>query len=411
MLPASIVIETMEHHYRWPSREQGNVPVAAELLRTGHRRGWGLLYLALHMCDGDRPANCSVFPGLLKEAWSIHGYHLQLLALDTARYMRRHLEGAPEYDRVKGFLLVCETSGLGLNSILGEALATYDAIEPLNTLADVRSHIDEVLASQASPEADADAYSIFAWQFEPQEIVGPYFEAIDALPADGRRRLLIKAARGRPSYGFASDTIIGELVKMATVDDIEIQAVLALEAGRIETETISPQEAVAVHLLAVQGMGIFGAHLPSPDPALPAPWRRVDQLVLALARGRESEIHKAGARNWPPLLKDEAGAAIDVLMSMSKAYDTLDGNSTSYLRLTEAFPEEVRHLYEWGVIRLDLITKTTLSRHYAPGPFIIRELGRLGTRETAHLLEPLMADPEFGDEAASAIRKLRQDRG
>ena len=412
MLPASIVIETMEHHSRWPGRERGNVPVAAELLRTSHRRGWGLLYLAFHMCDGERPADCAVFPGLLEAAWSVRGYHLQLQALDTARYMRRHLEDTPEYGRVKDFLLVCETSGLGLNTMLGEALAAYDAIEPTTTLTDIRSRISEVLAAPVSAEVDAAAYGIFSWQFEPQDIVGPYFEAIEGLAPDDRRRLLIKAARGRPSYGSASDTIIDELVKMATPGDTDIREVLGLEAGRLDTESISPQEAVAVHVLAVQGMGIFGAHLPAQDTSLPAAWRRVDELVLALARGREPEIHEAGARNWPVLLNEEAGSAIDVLLRMSRAYGTLDGDSTSYLRLTDAFPDEVRRLLEWGINHLDLITRTTpLSSYTVHAPFIIRELGRLGIRETAHLLEPWLADPQFGDEAASAIRRLRQHGG
>lgn len=411
MLPASIVAEAMQHHSRWPGREHGDVPVAAELLRTHHRQGWGLLYLALQMCDGDRPADCAVFPELLEAAWVERGYHLQLVALDTARYMSRHLEGTPEYDRVKDFLSVCETSGLGLNSMLGEALASYNAIEPTTTLADIRSHIGEVLAAAASPEADAAAYSIFCWQFESQNIVGPYFEAIESLAADDRRLLLIKAARGRPSYGFASDTIIDELVNVATPGDTEIRDVLSLEAGRLDTEAMSPQEAVAVHVLAVQGMGIFGPHLPTPDVTLPAAWRRVDQLVIALARGRAPEIQQASAHNWPVLLDDEPAAAVDVLLSMSTAYGTLGNGSTSYLRLTAAFPEEVLRLLEWGINHLDLIPRPApLSSHTGHAPFIIRELGRLGTRETARLLEPWVADPHFGDAAASAIRRLRQDR-
>jgi hypothetical protein len=40
--------------------------------------------------------------------------------------------------------------------------------------------------------------------------------------------------------------------------------------------------------------------------------------------------------------------------------------------------------------------------------FIIGELDRLGTHATADLLAPWVADPNLGDEAGTAIRRLRR---
>ncbi|MCW2720001.1 MAG: hypothetical protein JWR81_3823 [Pseudonocardia sp.] len=55
-----------------------------------------------------------------------------------------------------------------------------------------------------------------------------------------------------------------------------------------------------------------------------------------------------------------------------------------------------------------IISTTRLSSLGSHTSFIIRELGRLGTHETASLLEPWVADPYLGDEAATAIRQLRR---
>jgi hypothetical protein len=409
MLPASLIADALQFHSRWPGRERGDVAASAALYSSKHGRRWGVLHVALELTDAERSADRALFPELLAAAWSAGGYHLRLLALDTARYMGGAIRGTAEFDLVRDFLSQIESSHWGLNSVLAEALATFDGIEAISSLAGIQDEIAEVLAAPPSTEADMAAYRIFSSQFENERILGPYCEAIDCLSEEDRRRLLTMAARGRSEHSMFGDTLIAELTQAARSDDLEIFEVLRHEAVRLDSESGFPQDAVAVHVLAVQGLAIFTAQLPDPDPGLPRAWRLTDELILALARGNERELHDAGARCWPELLSSEAGAAVDVLYNVAHAHGTVQGATSTYKMLTEAFPDQVRELLAWGLAHPDMLIRTTrASARRDHQQFIIRELGRLGSRATSALLEPWVADPHLGDEAATAIRELRR---
>jgi hypothetical protein len=72
-----------------------------------------------------------------------------------------------------------------LSTVLVEALAACDAIEPISTLDRIRAEITAVLAEPDNPLAWSAASGIYNRQFEEEDIVGPYCHAVDEL--DDRR--------------------------------------------------------------------------------------------------------------------------------------------------------------------------------------------------------------------------------
>lgn len=413
MLPASMIADALQFHSRWPGRERGNVASATELFQSSYRHGWGLLHTALQVVDAEHSTDRVLFPELLTAAWSAGGYHLRLHALDTARYMAGPLQGSEQFDHVKDFLSQIEPSDWALNSLLMEVLAAYDGIEPLNSLAGIRNEIDEVLAAPPSNDSDSAAFRIFSSQFEDHRVLGPYYEAIETLDEQDRRRLLTMAVRGRSEYSMFGDTLLAELTQLARPEDLEILESLQLEAAQLRTDSGMAQESVGIHVLAVQGLSIFSAPLPAPGPGLPPAWQLIDQLILALANGDERELRAAGARCWPELLSSAAGTAIDALYNIAHAHGIVlrAGTTSTYGSLTAAFPVETHDLMAWGLAHPDSVVATSpLSHLDTHHRFIINELGRLGTPATATLLEPWVADPHLGDTAAAAIRELRRHR-
>src|SRR3954447_14358480 len=73
-----------------------------------------------------------------------------------------------------------------------EALSALGEIEPVRTLAEIEQEICAVLGRPRDPQAWRAAGGIYSNQFE-DDLVGPYHEAVAALAADDRRRLVAMA--------------------------------------------------------------------------------------------------------------------------------------------------------------------------------------------------------------------------
>jgi len=295
--------------------------------------------------------------------------------------------------------------------MLVEALAVYDAIEPINTLDALREEIAALLAAPRSDEGDVAAFRVFSRQFENEQILGPYCEAIASFSEVNQTRLLVMAARGRSPYGMFADSLLTDIARRATRDDSEAIGVLQHEATHLDTDSGVPQDTVAAHLAAVIGLAAFTHQLPEADETaagLPRAWRLVDELLFALSREDPGELEDVGRRCWPELLGPEAPTAVDVVYNLSSARSYISPEETSaYHRLASQFPDQLRRLLEWGLIHpTEVLSSTRLAHGAERSRFVIQELGRLGDARTVDLLRPWVGDPALGDAAVEALRRL-----
>src|ERR1700685_3975183 len=108
--------------------------------------------------------------------------------------------------------------------MLLEALDAYGLVDG-RSLEDVEREIADVLAvDDADARGDTLASSMISNMFEPEGIVGPYSEAIEALDDDQRTRLYWRAARSATPDDLSTDVALAELERNGDLSDPEIQA-------------------------------------------------------------------------------------------------------------------------------------------------------------------------------------------
>lgn len=410
-LAATLVLAAREHD--WRGHSQPGL-VAALLQAMGSRPRWGRLYLALTLMDPDNAEDVAHLPSVVQAAWQAGGYHLRLKALDTAHRTGRRLD-----DQVRARLIdVLESfdvsGNIWLSSLLVEALAACDAIEPMSTLDQIYAEIQAVLAQPDSPDAWEAASGIYYRQFEEADIVGPYFEAIAELDDRRKLQLCVMAARAE-SRAWQPGWVLREIADRAELTDEAGRQVLR-EAAAAVRHSPMPVEAVEAHLEALRGWAHIADKLPSPgsgdgDVGQRA-WRLVDELIFRLERGDQADDQTD--RCWQELRGPCAPAAVGVLSMVRRASEMREfrgGTRQPYGRLVDAYPDQIRALLHWALPHRDrLLSTMRLPTRELPG-FMIGELGYVGDTSTLALLHTYLPDRELGPLAVEAIRAIERRLG
>jgi hypothetical protein len=322
-LPASLVVSACEQDF-WSRSQPG---LATALLQTSDSppRG-GRLYLALTLVDPtlvvrDNAEDAAQLPSLIQAAWQARGYHLRLKALDTAVQAGRRLDAQVRASLVEVLDSFDVSSNIALSSVLVDALAACDAIEPMRTLDQIRAEIDTVLAQPDSPDAWTRASGIYYSQFENNDIVGPYFEAVAELDDQRKLQLCVMAARAG-SRAWQPGWVIREIADRAELTDETGREVLREAATTIIADHMMPVEAVQAHLEGLRGWARIADRLPGPadcdgDVGQRA-WRQVDELIFGLERDDPLTGDEA-AQCWQELCGPCAPAAVGVLSIIQSA--------------------------------------------------------------------------------------------
>jgi hypothetical protein len=92
---------------------------------------------------------------------------------------------------------------------------------------------------------------------------------------------------------------------------------------------------------------------------------------------------------------------------MTFKYLTLDRRPL--VELCDNFPDEIRHVLEFGLRNRARLTSLFGRMSFAEEgtAFLIRWLGVVGNRGTLQLLEPLVDNADFGQHALEAVRHLK----
>lgn len=410
-LPASLVVQAVQSDFRRRFAPPSSRSVPNELMTAGpHPARWGRLYAALLLTDATRYDDVEALPELLRRAWNLNGYHLRLEALQTAARCGRQIPAQIRQDIVAFLSALEPPTHWGLSSTLVEALAACDAIEPVNSLEGIRQQIAAVLAVPEDPDAWAAARGIFSAQFEPEDIVGPFAEAVSELTEQECLRLHTMAARagGMP---FGREWMIAEIAKRADIADDAAFGVLREEAATVPTGW-QPQEAVQAHLEGLRGWAVLADTLPTAAPGadiVARAWRLVDQLAFDILRGEQPP--SLAPAEWHELLDLCAPAAVDVLFWLGRAdahWHRKAGVSV-HEELLSRYPQQLRQLMEWGLPNRDkLVSQFPPVDPGGRDRYMIDVLSAVGDARTRSLLQHYLPDPNLGPSVVEAIRNLER---
>lgn len=404
-IPAAFVVASCE----WRRTIRGARPTAAaaRLLRPIDP-GWGRCWVAAQTIDA---TGCSLLPELIRHALRLGGYHLILHTLWAVTRNAGALDPS-QRDAVLAALDGYNPRNLGLSSTLIEALAALDAIQPVNTLDDIREQIDAVLHAFDQPDAPAIAAGIVGSQFEDESIVGPFCEAIDALHPLDRLRLILLATH-HPDPCLSAGWRVQQLACAVPTGDQGLDAEVLNQLSELSrpptTGGFMPQEDIEVHLYAVEGLARLGGQLTAIDVDLSddhQAWHQIAGVLLNLHRGDRSD-----EAAWDTMLETIPASLPDVLWRMrtSQMSAHFAGERRAYDLVVDAYPDQVRRVLHWALEHLDRLTSLWEQWHGDnPANGVIVMLGAVGDQSTITRLEPLATDQRLGRDAVAALRAIHE---
>jgi hypothetical protein len=408
---ATTVIRAAEHN-RWGKAKDHTV--VARLLAGARSQSWCRFYLCACICGSEEAtADPTLLPRLVRAAWDAKGYHVRLHALMAVHMCGRSLD-EDTCNVMDELLSTFETSHLYLQSGIVEAAAAIGRLgASLPTVEQLADFIrTEVLGMEDGPDAWRAASGVCSSQWEPDDIVGPYYETVHSLGDSEMFELCLRAAqdvdgvsRSWPMEQLCYRTPIGD-----PAQDERLRQVFAAAAIGPPAAHGMIDENIDSHVTAVRGLGRLGADLPPWDDSDPEgqAFHLVDQLVAATER--------AGVDSrpiWERIMAENPFAAVDVLVSLRFAggmarVDRQD-DANVLLRLFKRFPGELRLLFEWCLQHLGTAPEPIrTSFGQTRESFIISGLGTLGDASTVEMLKPYLSEPALARHAVDAIRQLQE---
>lgn len=418
-LAASVVASAAEHQRVFTKALRAEpVPVATPMWRH-NPRCFGRLYMAATLSHRIRhPIDGENLPDLVDVGLAAGGYHLRLELIQAAQFACGVLDSESRSRMIEVLNSYQPDPGdWGTSTLLIEALASYDQITPMNSLESITAQIDEVLADHNDPDHRRLARGIVASQFEDERILGPYTEAIDALPEHQRLTLLAMSALAPGDGSISNPYTLRHLADGVRGPDGIIAAALAHYAGKVPDDTVVRSEDVASHLHGLQGWAKISETLPpSTDPRdepFAIAWRLIDELLLRLMR---AEADEAGADTiWRQLIADFPAHAATILsdtlhadMSLVTFHDKPGHQFSPHRMIVDTYPEQLRQLAEWTLAHRAQLTRPDWPEaHGNLAVYALRALALVGTADTADLLRHhYVHDAALGRDAIAAVHEI-----
>lgn len=409
---ATIVVQAIRSEAMERFDDGENSQLIENLLNDADYQSWGRLYVAALLITHSRSSTSSAahVPRLIEVGWRARGYHIRLEVLMAAASVARFVSGHLRDQIVESLNSIDPPQHLFLSTQLVDTLAIYGEIKSERTVEDILVEIRATLSSPHDPTSPGRALGVIASMFEAQDIVGPYYEAVENLE-DQDRQLLYALALGAEHSLFHLSFVVGGLVDGPTLD--QPVAIAAMERLATETppESYMPQESVSGHLEALRGWHRISPHrsLPDVDQAgteRDRAWRLFDWILIACLSGT-ADTHLTRSY-WDELIHERSAAGIRVLMEIKRGAVLLKW--APYDLLVRTFESRVRALLETGLRPGSRLVRQRVSIYDDPLVYVIRQLATIGDETSAELLRHLRDDNDVGREATAAIRSI-EDRG
>ena len=371
---------------------------------------WGRQYLALLLIEPLDRDDQGRLASLLRRAWDAGGYHLQLEALETAAFFAGSYE--PHRSEIVSVLRSLETSNVLLQSSIVEALSGFGELEPGLSYEDLRKEISEILRLDDRPEARRAAAAIVSNQFEPQNIVGPYYDVVAGLSSADRLRLLVLAASDDAFKAFIHlEWTLHELTTLvptgdSTLDDLARRTLASFLDGP-PTDSSAPQDATNAWLAAIRGWAKIDRALPQRSDELIGEEHTWSLIAELLFRMNRDDCVFDTTEMWGQLHQDVGYTFRSLAMIESAAYGSVFSESTSAIQqLYAAYPRQLQELFERALADPEPLITQQIGHLGGPVSFIMRALGEVGDASSAERLRAHTLDPRDGQAAVSAIRRI-----
>jgi Nuclease-related domain len=415
-LPATIVFKGCESE-RSSRYRQPNVAgdIASRLVESAGPRSWGLLLLAATLLHRFDAAEYEIVPDLLSKSWAAGGYHLRLSVLHLVHDVSWTIKGAAR-ERVKDTLQAIDSRNWAIGSVLVEALDAYGLVDGRGLDEVEREIADALGVDDADVRGDEQARSIVSMMFEPEGIVGPYSEAIEALEDDQRTRLYLRATRSASADDLSTDVALAELERIGDLGDPQIQApFIKLMRFPDPSAWHGAQWGMRSCLVAVRACARFAL-----EPVLPGSesddlqgWRVIFGLLYWLERDR---LHNTESSEPVRVLVDalaepRARAGSLAVLEMIHSSDVLmnpDELPSVHDRLVNSHREDMRGLLRWGLTHPQELTSCFRWRDDSVNRYIVKMLGVIGDRESVGPLRARANDPELASCVREAVRSIEE---
>lgn len=420
-LPATIVLGAAYGAQFQYHPGQDPRAVAMRFATPGPAR-WGRVSAALMLVNVNSSEDLGLIPQLVAEAWNLIAYHLRLAALDAAQLGARNGDESVR-EQLREFLETLDVSdALAYSPALIEALAACGAIRPIATVHDLRDEVAAILAAADHPDAPKLARSLLGRQFEDEAIFGPVSEVVAELaPAELTKLCGLALEDDDPAISIVRDWAVARIADNIAFAAPRQRELLAAIARAAPADSLVADEGLHAHLNALRGWAAMSEPLPAPNGDVGLPqrtWRLIDKLVLSLMR-RFPDGAGAGAAPgticdaddtkadadaiWEELLDLCRPTAVDAFARLVKCSGWgLEGHAV-YLRLAEAYPDQLRSLFEWGLDNWSQVQPATGAHLRARRESLVQALGQIGDDRTRVLLASYLEDPELSFAVVAAI--------
>jgi hypothetical protein len=390
-------------------RRGGCRGLAARLVAVAGPHSWGVLYAAaLLLADTSDPEDLAAIPDLLSAGYQTGGYHLRLQVLQVAEDSAWRLEGESR-SRTEEVLQGLQVQDPGTTTGLVDALAAFDLVSSGRSVADIHDEVGIALNTEDRDRGGRMACGIVSGQWEEQQIVGPYIEAIDALPTEQRSELLLLALEACDTDDLGADWIVRQLGAEPLLGEPVVRSALTRFARAGDPQRWhGAQWGVRAHLAALEACARFsdqpplraGEHQPT------GAWATVSELLFWL---QQDSGHVAGERIeqlWSSLLGRDRPVAGDLLYRLHSAeMISRDDEPCAHARLIAAYPEEACELASWSLShRHELNSPFRFTDRESRDRYLVELLAQVGNSRSVGLLCGLVDDPVLSDAARAAVR-------
>ena len=407
VLPATIVLRAcVEDRFDGRQRSDTSVVARAVFARTA-AGGLGTLYLAASLLRQLFDHGADLVPPVVAACLAAPAYHLRLEALQLAQEFSHRLDRAAR-DAVLEAVRGVETDNIFLSSAVVEALAALGDIEPRSTVDELMGELRELLRRPDDPQAWRLAMSAVSNQFEEEEIVGPYYEAIHGLEDAEREVLFAMALRA-----CRADDIHGRwlLEQVTDLTDPRLRAALLDFVARVDPfDWHSTQWGMASTLLALRLLARAGITRPTMSPTQePDAWEAFTDVIEDVIRQAPTAGGDVGGHVRARRLLQEHPAVIADLLSQLRSARaiTWDDDLNLEARLLDALGDGLVDVLVWGLEHPDrLRSPFRFSPEDERNRHAVELLGRIGDARAADVLRRFADDRSLGMTAAEAVREI-----
>ena len=376
----------------------------------------GQLYLLLSVSGGgDIPA--ATIARSIECHWADAPYHLRLDLMAAARMF-----GSTDREGRDGLISAIEaipqTKDLFTSTAIVDALAALGALEDSERdhIVTVREEIRQCLAHPKDNDRRAQAYRIYAAQFE-HPYFRAYYEAIGDLNGEHRKSFLTMAVDGAEVSGSCVELL---LMDLGSLGDPSVAVSLARWTTLPPPDCFAPQEGVAAFLIAHIALARLHRSLPVRSSVMES--RSASALTTCgeiLYWCNRDDLDKAARQlEWGPLLRllveHAPGASLDALKHcewrLPYPLDNMPGESPIDRSIVSKFPDEACEICRRSLA--DPTSEVGYFRYYSSRDatenlkFAIELLAQHGNSTDLGLLRGYARDAVLGTAAIAAVRTV-----